>query len=341
MANIYDVAKLANVSTATVSKVLSNTPYVSSRTKERVLEAVRQLDYAPSLAARGLTQSRTYIIGLVIPYDPDYLFDDPYLLEVMRGVEGAALEQNYTVLLSMAKKADQRSAYTRLLRTGYVDGAITVETFEGDAAAQEMEARGMPRVSIGYRGGTHPVNCVHSNDYTGGYEATKHLLSLGHRRLGFISGPAHFMGATEERQRGTRDALKEFGLELENYPVVYGDFTLESGYAASIAMLEIAERPTAIFAMNDRMAAGVMRRAREVGLNLPGDLSVIGFDDISLAALLEPPLTTIRQPSVQMGRVALEKLYEVISLGTGDFEPLVLPVELILRGSTAPVNCDN
>ena len=338
MANIYDVARRAQVSTATVSKVLSNTPYVSSQTKERVLEAVRELKYTPSLAARGLTRNRTFVLGLVIPYDPDDLFSDPFLLEVIRGVERSANDNDYNVLLSMAKKNDQRSAYTRLLRSGYIDGAVTVETFEGDEVARQLEEHGMPRVSIGYRDGAHPINSVHSDDYRGAFEAVDHLLKLGHRRIGIISGPAQFMGAMDERMRGAREALAAYDLQPDPALLTFGDFTVESGYRASQPLLQAQSRPTALFIMNDRMAAGAMRFARELGLNIPADLSVVGFDDVPLTVLVEPPLTTIRQPSVELGRVAAQQLFELINRTQTQFEPIVLPVELVIRGTTGVPN---
>jgi DNA-binding LacI/PurR family transcriptional regulator len=290
------------------------------------------------LAARGLTNRRTYILGLVIPNDPDYLFTDPQLLEVIRGVENTANDNDYNILLSMAKKTDQRSAYTRVLRTGYIDGAITVETFEGETAGKLLDDQGLPRVSIGYRNGLNPLNSVHSDDYRGAYEAVKHLIELDHQQIGVISGPANFVGAMEERLRGAQTALAEANLELNPDFLTYGDFTAESGYQASRVLLEAADRPTAIFSMNDRMATGVMRRARELGLRVPDDLSLVGFDDISLAALLDPPLTTIRQPSVEQGRVAVNKLFELIKEGKKEFETVILPVELIVRGSTARLN---
>ena len=136
--------------------------------------------------------------------------------------------------------------------------------------------------------------------------------------------------------RGARDALANQQLELDPALVTYGDFTIESGYRAAIALLEAPERPTGIFAMNDRMAAGMMRQARENGLNIPADLSLVGFDDVPLTTLVEPPLTTIRQPSYELGKVAAQKLFEMINGDLQQFEPIVLPVELIVRGSTAP-----
>ena len=336
MANIYDVARRAQVSTATVSKVLSNTPYVSTQTRERVLEAVRELQYTPSLAARGLTRNRTFVMGLVIPYDPDYLFSDPFLLEVIRGVEQTANDNDYNVLLSMAKKNDQRSAYTRLMRSGYIDGVVTVETFEGDVIGRQLEEQGVPRVSIGYRDGDRPINVVHSDDYRGAYEAVSYLLKLGHRRIGIISGPAQFMGAMDERLRGARDALTAYDLKPDPSLLTFGDFTLESGYRASQPLLQAQPRPTALFVMNDRMATGVLRYAREIGLKVPRDLSVVGFDDVLLSASVEPPLTTIRQHSVELGQVAAQQLFELINRTRSHFEPIILPVELVIRGTTVP-----
>jgi DNA-binding LacI/PurR family transcriptional regulator len=335
MANIYDVARLAKVSTATVSKVLSNTPYVSQQTKKRVLEAIEKLQYSPSLAARSLTGSRTYVIGLVVPYDPDYLFSDPFLLEVIRGVESVANDNDYNVLISMAKSANQRSAYTKLVRTGYVDGAVTLETFEGNIASKVLEEQGIPFVSIGYSDAPNRHNSVSASDYTGAHEAISYLIKLGHSRIGIIGGPSHFMSALEERMRGINDALQAYSLSLDSSLLTYGDFTLDSGYRACNELLSSDNRPTAIFAMNDRMAMGAMRCAREYELHIPHDLSLVGFDDIPMAVLVEPPLTTVRQPAVEMGRCATQKLLEMINADVKEFESIVLPAELIIRSSAA------
>ncbi len=342
MANIYDVAKQANVSIATVSKVLSNTPYVSVPTRERVLQAVRALDYTPSLAARALTGNRTYIVGLVIPYDPTYLFSDPFLMEEIRGVDDAVTSHDYNLLLSTASRSlavnqtNQQSAYARLLRTGYADGAITFETFEGDAPAHQLETAGLPRVSVGYAGQQAVANVVHSDDYAGSLELVRYLLQLGHRRIGVISGPANFMQAMNERLRGYQHALAAYQLESDPQLVAYGDFTSESGYVAAGQLLALQYRPTAIFAMNDRMAIGAMRRAQEMGLQIPTDLSVAGFDDVPLSVAIDPPLTTVRQNAFVMGHTAATLLFNLIENPTKTFDSVVLPTELIIRGSTAP-----
>jgi DNA-binding LacI/PurR family transcriptional regulator len=340
MANIYDVARRAKVSTATVSKVLSNTPYVSLETRQRVLEAVRELGYIPSLAARSLTGNRTFVIGLAIPYDPDYLFDDPFLLQIIRGVEEVANDRDYNLLFSTARQADPQSAYTRLLRSGYVDGVITLETFIGSEPSRKLEESGFARVTIGYPVQTagdnrRVANAIHSDDYSGALEATRHLLALGHRRIAIINGPAHFMMAMEERLQGYRDGLAEYRLEIEPALMTNGDFTVESGYLAARTLLQLSPRPSAIFSFNDRMALGALRYARELGLNIPGDLSVVGFDDV-VALAADPPLTTVHQSGVEMGKMAAQKLFGLINNEIEPFDQIILPIEFIIRGSTGP-----
>ncbi len=335
MATIYDVARLARVSTTTVSKVLSNTPYVSEKTRQRVLDAIRDLRYSPNLAARSLTNNRTYVLGLIIPHDPDYSFRDPFLLEVIRGVEGVASNNDYNVLLSMSKKSSQHAAYDRFLRMGYIDGVITVETLKGELDEQELAKSGIPRVSAGYREDLEMLNSVVCDDRQGGYLVTKHLLELGHRRIGVISGPANFIGAMDGRLQGACDALKEYGLTLDPDMLIYGDFSIESGSHAAEPLLQHVQPPTAIFAMNDRMALGAISKAREIGLHVPRDLSVVGFDDIPLTSVIDPPLTTIRQFPAELGKVATQHLLAMIEQGTSKFSSVVIPIELIVRGSTA------
>lgn len=335
MATIYDVARLARVSTTTVSKVLSNTPYVSEKTRQRVLHAIHDLQYSPSLAARGLTNNRTYVLGLIVPHDPDYSFRDPFLLEVIRGVESVASNNDYNVLLSMSKKSSHRTPYDRFLRTGYIDGVITVETLKGELDEQELATSGIPRVSAGYREDLQPLNAVHCADRQGGYAVTKHLLELGHRCIGVISGPANFIRAMDERLQGACDALAEYGLVLDPSLLTYGDFSIESGSRAATPLLQREQRPTAIFAMNDRMALGAISKARELGLHVPNDLSIVGFDDIPLTSVIEPPLTTIRQFPVELGRVATQRLLEIINHEIPHFASEVIPIELVIRRSTA------
>lgn len=338
MTTIYDVAREAGVSTATVSKALSNTPYVSEETRAKVLAVVERMNYVPSLAARGLTKAHTYIIGLVIPYVSDYLFSDPHLLEFIRGVEQEANARDYNLLLSTAKTPTEAdSAYQRLLRTQYVDGAVLVAVRRGQPASAGLEKMGYPCVALGYRSPYGQQNSVHVDDRQGALQAVHHLLDLGHRCIGVISGPPP-LTAVEERLAGYQRALAEQGIEYDDAWVVQGDFTPDSGFQAAAILLERCPQLTAIFSINDRMAMGAIQRLRAGGFSVPNDISVVGFDDIPSAAHFDPPLTTVRQPALEMGRIAARKLFQLIDKEIGFFDSIVLPAPLIVRASSGNVH---
>lgn len=335
---IYDVARRAGVSPATVSKVLSNTPYVSESTRERVLDVVRELDYVPSLAARSLSRSRTSILGLVFPYAPDYLFHDPHLMTFMLGADEAAAARDYSLLIFAAHSpADPAGGLRRLLKARFVDGAILVGTRSILATAADLRYRTYPTVTLGYESPYGSAHTVHADDRHGGMLAARHLLDLGHRRIGLISGPEEITAVTE-RIAGFRTVLAGHGVDVEPGLTSQGDFTFQSGCAAAERLLSMPDRPTAVFAVNDRMALGVMWCAQQHGLAVPGDLSVIGFDDIEAAAFSTPPLTTVRQPSSEMGRLAAQRVFDLLDHGKDGLESVVLPVTLVVRSSTCKLN---
>lgn len=329
---IYDVAKHAGVSIATVSKVLSGRPYVSEKTRQRVLDSVAALHYVPSVVARGLATNRTNMIGLVITYDPHDLFADPNLLQLLYGVDTAVTERDYALLLSTARTADDRlSAYRRLLHAYRVDGVL-VETGLGEEGVSQLVDSGYPCAIVGYTSLGLP--CTHPDDYTGARLLTAHLLELGHRRIGIITGPDSL--AVTARFRGHCDALAEFGLPALPELCVPGTYRPESGYEGTAQLMKLDPPPTAIFAFNDRMAFGAIQWLRKHGYRVPEDLSVAGFDDIASAAQFDPPLTTVRQTPSMIGHRAVELLCEQIDGGGSVPREVVLPVELICRQSTAP-----
>lgn len=341
-ATIYDVAKRAGVSTATVSKVLSNTPYVSEATRAKVLQAVAELGYVPSLAARGLTKARTYLLALVIPYTSDYLYSDPHLLELIRGIEQETKAREYQLLLSTAdrKIAGARAVesaaepYHRAVRSQYADGVIVVASSAFGGETPPPLAQQLPTVGIGYHalGGRHTV---HSDDRSGAAAATRHLLSLGHRRIGVINAVPQIT-ALVRRLEGHRLALAEAGVPWDPALMVWGDFSDDSGYRAVETLLALPDRPSALFAFNDRMAMGAIKRLRDAGLRVPEDVAVVGFDDIPAAALFDPPLTTVRQPAQEMGATAARLLFDLIEGRPVDVEEVVLPTELVVRRSSSP-----
>jgi DNA-binding LacI/PurR family transcriptional regulator len=334
MPTIDEIARLAQVSPATVSKVLNNRPYVSTATRARVERVIAETGFVPSQRARGLSKRRSFILGLLIPYTSDQLFADPHLLEIMRGIEAEANGHDYNLLLSTARApVDAAGAFTRLLRSDVIDGAIVVETLDVQPLAEALAQQQSPWVVVGYPGSA-AVASVHADDFGGALAATNHLLTLGHRRIGVISStPRPY--ALEERLRGVRAALAAAGLQLDAGLLAVGDFSIESGEAGAHALLAGAEPPTAIFALNDRMALGAVRAAWMRGLAVPDDLSVVGFDDIALATLFTPPLTTVRQPGYSLGGAAAAALFELLD-GAGVPPPATLPTELIVRGTTGP-----
>lgn len=338
-ATIYDVAKKAGVSTATVSKVLSNTPYVSEPTRARVLDAVAELDYVPSLMARGLSKAQTFILALVIPYAPDYLYSDPHLLELIRGIDDEARLRHYSLLLSTGGAAavnragDRRAGGPAWMHRGnYVDGVLLIAASALGGSLADLGFAGRPAVSIGYYSPAGCAATVHADDRQGAHAATRHLIELGHRRIGVISA-ARPLTALNRRLDGYHQALDEAGLSADPALIAFGDFSPESGYRATSDLLAQSPCPTAIFAFNDRMAMGAMRRLRDAGLAVPDDIAVIGFDDIPAAALADPPLTTVRQPAQQMGASAARLLFERIEQNATGPTETVLPTELVIRAS--------
>lgn len=334
MPTIDEVAKLARVSPATVSKVLNNRSYVSAETRARVEQVIADTGFIPSQRARGLSKQRSYILGLLIPYTPDQLFADPHLLECMRGIEHYANTRDYNLLLSTSRAAAEAStACVRLLRSAVIDGAIVIETGDLQPFTDARDQQDAPIVVIGYsQGGLIPA--VHADDYGGARKAMGHLLGLGHRRIGIVGSIVRPF-AIEERMRGVRDALREAGLALDPALVVEGDFSSESGERSGDALLSLAEPPTAIFALNDRMAVGVLHAARTLGLTVPADLSVVGFDDIPIATMLTPTLTTVRQPGFALGQAAAAAIFGLLD-GKAPEPPAVIPTDFIIRGTAGP-----
>ncbi|NJN17343.1 MAG: LacI family transcriptional regulator [Oscillochloris sp.] len=333
MPTIDEIAKLANVSPATVSKVINNRSYVRATTRARVEQVIAETGYVPSQRARWLSTRRSHILGLLIPYRSDQIFADPHLLEIMRGIESVADEHGYSLLLSTVRTGGEAAnPMARLLSSDVTDGAVVVETLDvrPETAPAGVEK---PWAVIGYANDC-AAPAIHADDYGGACMVTGHLLELGHRRIGVISS-APRPSALDERLRGVRDTLRANGLDLADPLLGVGDFSPESGERAALQLLALPEPPSAIFALNDRMAFGALRAAQQLGLSIPAELSVVGFDDISLATLLTPALTTVRQPGYQLGVAAAEAVFAILD-GAPLASPVVIPTRLVVRATTAP-----
>ena len=325
---IYQVAEKAGVSISTVSKVLSNKNGISASTRQQVWDAANELGFVPSLAARSLTGGKTGIVGLLVPYSPEQLFNDPHLLGNIHGIEQVLNEQNYNLLLATAQKEhDPASSYERLFRANYFDGVIMMETQESrqNELHRRLSQSSTPWVILGYPAGITPCYSVYADDFQGGQLAAEHLLSLGHKKIGIVSADP-CPSAFDERLRGFDNVLKKNSLDITTMPLLLGDMTRESGYEVAPKLME--RQVTSIFALNDRMALGILDWANEHNVNIPHDLSVLGFDDIPDAKSCK--LTTIQQPAVEMGREAVKLLFRLLN---GEAAPsrVVTPVTLIKR----------
>jgi DNA-binding LacI/PurR family transcriptional regulator len=346
---LKDVAEKVGVSRQTVSRVINDKPGVADETRQRVRQTIEDLGYRPNLAARGLSRNQTHTVGFVIPYSPTYLANDPHLLKQMSAVDQVLGLRGYTMLLTTAIASQSRngtaraddeelSAFHRLTQTSVADGVLISETPAVAEGIRHLEDHAYPWVIIGYSRGLENAHAVHADDRGGARQAIMHLLSLGHHRIGVISGAKRSIVAIEERLAGCRLALEEHNLQLDPAMITYGDFTVESGAAAAQQLMLCDPAPTAIFAFNDRMALGALQYLQAHGWSVPKDISVMGFDDVPITRMCTPNLTTVQQPASEMGQQAARLLIDLIEGRNIASQAIVLPTVLRVRGSTGPVH---
>lgn len=327
MASIKDVAKRANVSTATVSRVLRNTGNVTEETRQRVLEAIEALNYQPNVLGRYLRRMETETVLVVVP---DIM--NPFFSKVLRGIEAVALKHGYQVLLGDTQNdARLEEQYLNVLPQRQVDGMIFLTARIRKELMEEM-ARQFPIVlACEYLEGAD-IPTVSIDNISSARKATEHLIRLGHCRIAHLSGPMNII-LSRDRLRGYQQALAQHELEADAALVQEGDFTYESGYNLTLKLLALEKPPTAIFAANDEMAIGAIKAVRHRGGRVPDDVAVVGFDDIQMASIFEPSLTTIAQPMFEIGQKAMELLLELIEGTSARRRQLVLPDRLVIRDS--------
>lgn len=327
---IVDVAREAGVSYSTVSRVLSGFEFVKDSTKARVLEAAERLGYVANLPARSLAGGRSQIIGLLVPG-----LDNGYIGEIVRGIDEELAKSNYDLMLyTTHRHRGKESLYVNTIANGLTEGLLLLVPLVQAAYLEALRERNFPYVLIDQSDESDKSPMVHCTNWQGAYDATRYLLELGHRRIGFISGIMEITSAVE-RLEGHRAALMDAGLELDERLIVGGDFWQSAAYEATHKLLSLKNRPTAIFASNDLSAFGVMEAVREAGLSIPQDISIIGFDDIPQASIVHPKLTTMRQPLDQMGRMAARMLMERIENPELTPRRVTLATRLIVRDSCA------
>lgn len=331
MPTLQDVAKRAGVSTATVSKVLSNTPYFTEATRDKVMEAVRELGYRPNLAARALSSGKTNIIAVVFPFIYDTIFKDPLVMRLLQGIEAVCTEKNYNLLLSTPRLVDNKpdEHFQRLIQSGYIEGLIAIDNIPAVSFTDFSEASNIPSVILGHHEGDYRVNV---DNFQGGKMMMEDVIAQGHEKIGLISAKPEMNLAIQERVAGMQEAYQEAGFDRE-IPIVESDFSSEGGAKSSELLLQDNPDLTVIMSLNDRMAIGAMNTIQEMGKNIPHDISVTGYDDIPLAETTQPGLTTINQKPVESGRVAAELLLKRLN-GEKPSNVVISPA-LVIRGSVA------
>lgn len=336
-ATIRDIADRAQVSTATVSHVFNNTRYVSSEVRDRVLRVSKELAYVPNSVARSLRSGKTRTIGLVLPDS-----GNPFFAEIGRHIEENAFAKGYSVIIGNTEgDPEKESFYLDTLVQKKVDGIIFVSTRGSSASIQQLSDLRIPIVIADRE--IDEIDCmdnltvVLTDNLHGGSIAVRHLIDLGHRKIGYIGGPS-ILTPSASRETGYREVMQNEGLPVDERWVARGDFTCESGYAAARQILQSEPAPSAIFCCNDMMAIGAIRAASDLGLSVPQDLSIVGFDDIALAAYLTPALTTVHQPIKEMGDAITQHLFTAFAAkGTNAYQRIVFQPVLTVRQSSGKV----
>jgi LacI family transcriptional regulator len=324
---IAEVARRARVSKTTVSRVLNNKGDVDASTAIRVREVIAATGYTPSARAVGLARGRTQTVGMLVPG-----LTWPWMGDVLQGVADVLEARGYGLLLNtMNRGADSLTQFARHVSANAFDGLLLVEPPDTLSYITSLHEGGLPVVMIDDRGHHPGFPSVATSNRDGAADAAAHLLATGRRRFAMVTGPGEF-GCTRDRSAGLRDRLAEAGVELDPRLVVEGDFTRGGGQAA-VAELLAGPAFDAVFAHNDLMAVGVLDGLSAAGRTVPDDVAVVGFDDISIAAHTRPALTTVRQPSREMGEAAAAMLLDNLNGTELPAEPHVVPTSLVIRDS--------
>jgi len=330
---INDIARLAEVSKKTVSRVINDSPLVREDTREKVKAVIAEHGFAPDPQARALAFRRSFLIGLI--------YDNPspqYVVNMQRGILDTLEDTSYQLVVRPCDRAAPgfHAKIREFVEQQKLFGVILPPSVsEDDQLAEILEEAGCPYVRIASVALDEPRNLIRTHDSDGARQAARHLARLGHTRIAHIRGPSSFR-SSHERLAGFRQGLADFGIELDGGLLLEGGYTFDSGVACAEKFLAMppAKRPTAVFCGNDEMAVGVYQAARRAGLEVPGDLSIVGYDDTPMASRIWPPLTTVRLPIRDMGKAAAELLILKFTQ-RGETKPIAFTPEIVERNSTA------
>ena len=327
---ISDIARMADVSTTTVSHVLNHTRPVSKALRARVVAAIQELDYKPNAMARGLRMQNSKTLGLIIPDN-----SNPFFSEIALGAEDCAFRHGYSIVLCNSRHDLARElTYITQLTSYPVDGLVLCAVSVSIEHINESADLAGPLTIIARKLQEVDADVILADHQQGARLAVGHLVELGHRRIAIITGPLDLAPA-KDRLEGYRSVLHQAEIPIYAEYIVEGDFQVGSGRELASRLLTLEDPPTAIFASNDMMAIGALHTAKKLGVHVPEDLSLVGFDNIFLSSLVDPALTSVAQPAYRLGELAVEKLISRINgEETAAYSEICLPTELVVRSST-------
>lgn len=327
---LEEIGKLAGVSRATVSRVINDYPFIRPEIRARVQEIIDQTGFRPNSIARSLVSSRSNIVGLIIPSVVQKVFTDPYFASLIHGIAQGCNRNNLVLSVYLFHSLEEKhNVIQTIVGTGLVDGMIVTGDSRDFEILEVFLNSQIPLVMVG-EPDRADVSYVDTDNYGGAYTATKHLIDLGFQRIGIIATTIN--KSSDDRLRGYKQALLDHNLPVDEQLIVWGNYTIESGYHATRDLLP--HRPDAIFSSNDAMALGCMRALREANIRVPEDMSIVGFDDLPHALQTEPPLTTIQQTIQESGCEAVELLLKLLNHDGPLPLRTILPNTLIVRGTT-------
>jgi len=334
MVTIKDIARLAGVSPSTVSRVVSNHPRISPETSRKVKAIMEEQGYHPNVMAKSLVSKTTQTLGIMLPRPAEELFQNYFFGELLRGIVTQATRMNYDLLMTTAtSSSDEVNTISRLVRGRRVDGVLLLASKRDDPLIAFLSKEKFPFVLIGRSEAYPDAAMVDNNNILTAYDATNHLISQGHERIGFVSGPPD-LTLSHDRLLGYQQALSEHGLETRAEWIVEGEFLQESGFRAMSQFMSLPERPTAIVVIDDNVAFGVLRGLSELGYRVPDDISLVSFNNIALSELASPPLSSVDIGTYQLGYTAVQSLLRVINEEPIHQNPVIIPHRLIVRESS-------
>lgn len=330
MPTIHEVAKYAGVSAITVSRVINNSGYFSQEVRERVEKAIAELGYVPNTLARSLRSRRTQTVALMVTD-----ITNPFFTTLARGVEDTANQAGYTVIFCNTDESQEKEEkYLKVLLQKQVDGLLLVPTQSSGKAIQQIQTHGTPVVVLDRRIPDVAVDTVRCDSVDGAYQLARYLISLGHRQIAILSG-APGISTADDRVTGYRKALAEANIDIDEQYIFRGAVTPESGYRMTRQAVSLSLRPTALIASNNFITIGAMKALQEIGLEVPDDVALVGFDDLPPAMVTFPFFTVTSQPAYEMGTTAMELLLKRLEGKESDpYQEVILPTQLIIRHSS-------